>query len=280
VTPVSLEQYLKIPSASVLSPMKIWTVSNPCIRADVPTLTRNVDLPLPGGADTTYSAESIREPAYLESSEYGDASSDNTIGLTFSAMQEDYKNMATSVAKYGGFYVGRYETSLSDATASAVGINGIVQSKQGVIPSSANDAGTYMWYGLYSKQNKKYVGTNNSVESSMIWGSQYDRIINWVKEGTNEEDKAKLADTELGNHEAKSATTTGNSKYSDDSINNIRDLCGNLRDWTLEASDTYLRISRGGDYYFKFSPCHRIEGNVTNANALQGSRLTLYIKEN
>ena len=187
--------------------------------------------------------------------------------------------MATSVAKYGGFYVGRYETSLSNATETEAK-DGNAQSKQGVMPTSGSNSETYIWYGLYSKQNKTYTGTNNSVESSMIWGSQYDRIINWVKEGTNEEDKAKLADTELGNHSKSVAVATGSDKYSDDSINNIRDLCGNLRDWTLEASDTYLRISRGGDYYFKFSPCHRIEGNVTNANALQGSRLTLYIKEN
>ena len=32
-------------------------------------------------------------------------------------MQENYKNMAASVAKYNGFYVGRYETSLSNAPA-------------------------------------------------------------------------------------------------------------------------------------------------------------------
>ena len=90
--------------------------------------------------------------------------------------------MATSVAKYGGFYVGRYETSLSNATSSEAK-NGNAQSKSGVIPTSAAHRETSMWYGLYAIQNKTYTGTNNSVESSMIWESQYDRIINWVKEG-------------------------------------------------------------------------------------------------
>ena len=230
-------------------------------------------------ADTTYSTESIREPAYLESSEYGDASSDNIIGLTFSAMQEDYKNMATSVAKYGGFYVGRYETSLSDATASAVGINGIVQSKQGVIPSSANDTGTYMWYGLYSKQNKKYVGTNNSVESSMIWGSQYDRIINWVKEGKSKLEKEKLTNTTLGNNSSQKIATTGNNSYSNDSINNIRDLGGNLYEWTQEAMITTYRTFRGGGYSSNDKTIQR--RNATSPIAVEtnlGSRMTLYIK--
>ena len=98
--------------------------------------------------------------------------------------------MATSVAKYGGFYVGRYETSLSNAT-STESKDGNIQSKPGVMPTSAGNSATSRWYGLYSKQ-KEYTGKNGSVESSMIWGSQYDRILNWVKEGKNEEEKSKI----------------------------------------------------------------------------------------
>ena len=36
-------------------------------------------------------------------------------------MQTDYKNMIISVFKYGGFYIGRYETSLSEATTTNAG---------------------------------------------------------------------------------------------------------------------------------------------------------------
>ena len=74
-----------------------------------------------------------------------------------------------------------YETSLSDARVDSVGTNGKAQSKQGVIPTSAENSATYSWYGLYKIQDKTYAGKNGSVESSMIWGSQYDAIINWVK---------------------------------------------------------------------------------------------------
>ena len=241
-------------------------------------------------ADTTYSNASFREPAYLENTEYGDESNNNTIGLTLSAMQEDYKNMATSVAKYGGFYVGRYETSLSDATASSAGTNGTVQSKQGVIPSSANDTGTYTWYGLYDKQNKKYAETNDSIESSMIWGSQYDRIINWVKEGTSQLEQAKLASTGLGNNSSGKLTITGDSNYPYDSINNIKDLGGNLYEWTLEAGDISFRTFRGGRYNSDKDTAQRRSAGVPNnegaimeeandnVGALIGSRMTLYIK--
>ena len=224
-------------------------------------------------ANTTYNANSgLREPAYLTNSSYADGSSYNTIGLQLSDMQTDYKNMAMNVAKYGGFYVGRYETSLSNATSTEAK-DGTVQSKQGVIPTSANNSETSSWYGLYSKQ-KGYTGKNGSVESSMIWGSQYDAILNWAKAGV---DKDKITNTSLGNHSG-SVTTTGNSNYPNDSINNIRDLGGNLIEWTLEAYDTYNRVFRGGSYYNTHSPSYRNYNYPYSTSSYCGSRVTLYIK--
>ena len=224
-------------------------------------------------ANTTYSADSgLREPAIVK--EYDNNSSYNTIGLKLSDMQRDYRNMAAKVAKYGGFYVGRYETSLSDATESSAGTNGKVQSKQGVIPTSAGNSATSSWYGLYSKQ-KGYTGKNGSVESSMIWGSQYDAMLNWAKTGN---DIDKITNTSLGNNSRGNVTTTGNSNYSDDSINNIRDLGGNLVEWTLEAYRTNYRVRRGGDYRNAYSPSYRDIDYPNNTNSFEGSRVTLYIK--
>ena len=144
-------------------------------------------------------------------------------------MQINYKNMSAKVAKYGGFYVGRYEASEAN--------NRSLQSKSGLNPVALS------WYELYYKCNKTYTGKNDSVESSMIWGSQYDAMLNWAKNGA---DKDKLTNTTLGNHSG-SVKTTGNSNYSNDSINNIRDLGGNLIEWTLEAYDTKYRVGRGGN---------------------------------
>ena len=229
-----------------------------------------------GTVNKTYNADSgLREPAYLTNGSYGDKSSYNTIGLELSNMQEDYKNMATSVAKYGGFYVGRYETSLSNAT-STESKDGNIQSKPGVMPTSAGNSATSRWYGLYSKQ-KEYTGKNGSVESSMIWGSQYDRILNWVKEGKNDEEKSKITNTKLGNFSLE-RVTTGNSKYSDDSINNIRDLGGNLAEWTLEAWNTDVRIARGGTLGRTYSPSYRDTYAPDVTSIKGGSRFTLYIK--
>ena len=226
-----------------------------------------------GTANTTYNADSgLREPAIVK--EYDNNSSYNTIGLKLSDMQRDYRNMAAKVAKYGGFYVGRYETSLSDATESSAGTNGKVQSKQGVIPTSAGNSATSSWYGLYSKQ-KGYTGKNGSVESSMIWGSQYDAMLNWAKTGN---DKDKITNTSLGNNSSGSVTTAGNSNYSNDSINNIRDLGSNLREWTLEAYGTIYRVYRGGNYDNTSSPSSRYGSYPSYTYSNNGSRVTLYIK--
>ena len=227
-----------------------------------------------GTVNKTYSADSrLREPAYLKDTDYGDASKYNTIGLTLATMQEDYKNMAVSVAKYGGFYVGRYETSLSNATLTE-SKDGNIQSKPGVMPTSAGNSATSSWYGLYSLQ-KEYTGKNGSVGSSMIWGSQYDAMINWAKSGA---DKDKITNTSLGNNSSGSVTTTGNSNYSNDSINNIRDLGGNLFECTLEAYSTYLRVSRGGYFSNTYSPSCRGNSGPSSTYSSYGSRFTLYIK--
>ena len=235
-------------------------------------------------ANTTYDPDGgYREPAIT--SKYDNNSSYNNNLFTLEDLKNDYKNMVTSVAKYGGFFVGRYETSLSNATETEAK-DGEVQSKAGVIPTAANNSATYRWYGLYNKQNKTYTGTNNSVESSMIWGSQYDRILNWVKEGTNEEEKAKLNAAPLGNqYDPKNSTgireiaTTGNSNYSDDSIKNIKDLGGNLEEWTLEACFAFDRVLRGGSPgSCTFIWNRHNYGGTVNADWNRGSRLALYIK--
>ena len=228
--------------------------------------------------DNTYVSMQFMEPGYINEKNYLIDSDYNNNSFTMESLKVDYKNMATSVAKYGGFYVGRYETSLSNATATEAK-DGNVQSKQGVIPTSAENTETSTWYGLYNKQNKTYTGTNNSVESSMIWGSQYDRIINWVKGGNDEEEKTKLTNTELGNNSSEGIATSGNISYQDDNIRNIRDLGGNLFEWTQEINYA-ARIFRGGIWRdaLHHSISYRQQYNPTLDYEDAGSRMTLYIK--
>lgn len=175
-----------------------------------------------------------------------------------------FKEMTISVAKNGGFYVGRYESSL---------INGTTRVVAGATSMSANASTSKMWYGLYAKQNSYATenGVSSSVVSNMIWGSQYDAIMNWIG------DSATLSIT--GNVNTDASRRTGSK--STDKLKNIFDLYGLRREWTMEAYETFNRVSRGGDYAdWNYSPSIRISHHPYNANhdIYTSSRPTLYIK--
>ena len=231
-----------------------------------------------GTVNTTYNADDgLREPAIIVGSgtEFDNMTSYNNNDFSLKSLKDDYKNMATSVAKYGGFYVGRYETSLSTATSNSMGTSGTAQSKSGVLPTTAANSPTSLWYGLYKIQNKTYATKDDSVESSMIWGSQYDAILNWAKKGI---DKNKITESSNGYHVKGGPGITGNIDCFNDSINNIRELEGNLLEWTLEAYNTKSRVFRGGSYTYNNTPGYRNNLDSSCGFADDGSRMTLYIK--
>ena len=139
-------------------------------------------------------------------------------------MQTEYNNMVYSVNKYKGFYIGRYETSIDE--------DGNVQSKKDDLPFSGN---TINWYELYENQ-KTFKST--SVQSSMIWGSQYDAMLNWVISNGNYQ---LLGITR--NETQKVAC--GSNEY--DVINQIYDLTGNTFEWTLtRGAELNARMHKGG----------------------------------
>lgn len=199
-----------------------------------------------GTVNNTYNDNSgIREPAIVTS--YDNNTQDyNTVGMTLEGLKQEYKTMINSVAKYDGFYISRYESSLSTATERDEGSGGTIQSKANVKPVTARNDTTSMWYGLYAK-HKEYTGKNNSVGSSMVWLSQYDAMLNWIK-NSGSTDKEKITAKGIGNNNQGSYTTTGNASYANDNINQIRDLGGNVSEWTLGAYATSSRIYRGGSW--------------------------------
>ena len=217
-----------------------------------------------------YDSSSNREPDILTSYDTDEQEYLDKIGLTQKAfkqeMQDNYNAMIKSVQTYGGFYIGRYEISYE---------NGKVQSKSGKTPMSAADDNKQMWYGMYDKL-KKYASSNESlknvVESSMIWGSQYDAMLNYALEG---KDKEKVTATSNADHNLKKPTMTGETL--DDKILNIYDLEGNLYEWTLEGKRADARVNRGGYFYSSFSASERCEYEPNKTSGDFSSRLTLYI---
>lgn len=191
-------------------------------------------------------------------------------------MNNKYTEIVQSVKKYGGYYVGRYETSLwkTNTDAGTSDRDGeIVKSVANAVPMASTN-----WYSMYQKQSSDYAQnpykTSTSVGSSMIWASQWDTMLNYILKGS---DKGKV-NVKTGNHTGSRAST---GKFGNDIMNNIFDLGSNVREWTTEASGSSVRVLRGGYYAVdSTNPASNRQGTYvpTRTGYLIGSRLTLYVK--
>ena len=200
-------------------------------------------------------------------------------------LEKEFNNMVASVEKYGGFYIGRYET-------------GNINQDTPVIQKGNTNISSQTWYNMY-KRCKNIKGANTNVETGMIWGNQWDRTLMWLIE-TGSKTKEQIADdsTSWGNYynatfeyvnSSGSTVTknensgtkipTGNTEYT--KANNIYDLAGNVYDWTMEASSTGVRVCRGGSclYYGDNLPADNRYGyHPSTSNNFYGCRSALYIK--
>lgn len=150
--------------------------------------------------------------------------------ITKGGLQNDYNEMVTKVVQYGGFYVGRYEMGIQNGKIVSKNANTI----EGVVTADDGQDETKSWYGLY--QAGKHFETDTKVTSSMVWGSQYDAMMNWMAKG------GQPVGTE-NNDKRNSTKVTGRSEK--DVINNVYDLYGCHLEWTLEAYCSGVRYPKG-----------------------------------
>ena len=208
----------------------------------------------------TSGSDSYREPDVVDS--------DSSNSITISQLETEFNDMITSVEKYGGFYIGRYET-------------GNLSQEKATVVKNNTDIGNQTWYSMYKKA--KGIAVNNNVTSSMIWGSQWDATMRWMYNSGNEEKKKYTYDsTGKGNYSG----TNGNQPIATGSIetyavNNIYDMAENVRDWAIEAYGTILRDGRGGYYRNNGNSgpaSNRFNPSVpTDSNDPVGFRVALYM---
>lgn len=205
---------------------------------------------------------------------------------------KEWTEMRASVAEYGGFYIGRYETGTGEIRTSTSPVTDVLVQKSKEVynwvpwGTSMTEIGTegavYLARRLYN---------TSSVKSTLCYGVQWDAVMNFMKDVENQNDQGKkyIEDsTGMGWYSNNSGlaihkTGTDLDTNSSNMVKNIYDMAGNLYEWTMEANSPSGRFIRGAYYNIlgsDYPASYRVflsnPGNV-NSDYI-GFRLTLYIK--
>ena len=188
---------------------------------------------------------------------------------------QDKTDIETSINKYKGFYVGRYETTINNGTiGSQKGATVLTANKtlkEGTNPNNSEPY-YYRWYGLYKAQKDLY-GNNSNVFSSMITSKEWNTIMTFTGYG----DAERATSTYTTKPDLSGSAYKGTSDTYD-LTKNIYDLAGNVWEWTLKADFANCRVIRGGSYGGS-SASRTSSGDPDNSvTSYGGSRLALYIK--
>lgn len=246
----------------------------------------------------TNSTSNLSEPGFLTSSDNYDSEKffirNNLIGMTkdkfYQELQREYDSTIESIIKYGGFYVGRYET-------------GNLSSKVPVVNRMNEDIDRQTWYRNYSQM--KYLAANNNVKTNIIWGSLFYETLQWLVDTGCKNYENMTDSVSWGNYKESTfeyTTTTGNilTKLKSESVkiatgsteytnaNNIYDIAGNGVEMTLLASSNDRRVGLGAAYgspggdarvvYKDYIRPDSINQNLSYAYDYYGVRAYLYIK--
>lgn len=220
-------------------------------------------------------------------------------GATYSDSQEFnmelqtyYDEMIEKIIINGGFWVGRYETGgmKNDTTITYDGIENQVKVtvRKGQEPREICNVSWWRMYGQQQIYASKNLTSSSETISSMIWGSQWDQIMIWMRNEVNTLQNSNyivnsiglanygtIAGVNDGASNVEQAMATGCHK-----VKNIYDLAGNVSEWTLECYSTDNRIARGGYYattntLYTNAKC-REQISLDESYEYIGTRLSIY----
>ena len=199
----------------------------------------------------------------------------------------EYEAMQTSVINNKGFYVARYEAS--GATGNKA------ESKSGAMPWVNIPWGTSMTEvgnsgAVYRAQNM-YNDSEHAVTSTLIYGVQWDAIMNWIDSNYSKENgtcnsfvsnstgQGNYKEDENTNSWKNNLTSCGSSD--DYRVKNIYDLAGNVFEWTMEARSSDRRVGRGGGFLVSgsYNPASCRSYNIPGSDVeFVGFRVALYLQ--
>lgn len=170
-----------------------------------------------------------------------------------------------SIKKYGGFYISRYNISQNNK-------NGKPQSIKGETP----------WTSINFYDAKKLATTveeSEELKSHMIYGAEYDSVLEWfINSGARTRKEVCEDSTEWGNCFRRLAKTGSSEKWC---TNNIYDFAGNVSEWTQEQRGREFRVIRGGNYCIdgsEYPVSYRDWSHPSFDYDCVGFRVALYIR--
>lgn len=151
----------------------------------------------------------------------------------------DLYEQIESVRKYGGFYISRYNISISSQATP--------QSIKGVKPL------TNISFHHARKVASIFEDTE-VVKSHLTYGAEYDSVLAWlITSGVKTLEDISKDSTNWGNYVTDKRSRGVNEIVETGCceewcINNIYDFAGNVKEWTQEEFESSYRATRGGSY--------------------------------
>lgn len=214
--------------------------------------------------------------------------------------EEAYQKMYYKVKKYGGFYIGRYETG----DAMAEGERTSVRNSDSIGVRKYLNAYNYVPYKLSTINKREITGAQElaikfgeqndyqTVTTSVVYGVQWDSMLRFIVSDVNNVNNSirwgNYSTSELnytdknGNSYKKPSgevrlLETGSSEET--KAKNIYDVAGNAYEWTVETAGNEVRVVRGGCYVVNIGQlaAARYAYNDNTANNAIGFRISFYV---
>ncbi len=201
--------------------------------------------------------------------ETGRLTRDTMLDGKFEESSSSATSLVNSVAKYYGFYIGRFEASQYNMDGEDV-----AASMSGKVPWTNI---TYTDAYNYSTQSAEKFGYEDCF-TALINSYAWDTVLDWI----DKEHENYSTSTNYGNYDG-TVLPTGTNEL--DTVKYICDLAGNVREWTTEIykdssssnnDNVKQRVIRGGSANLSRTPSSHIGYAENTSETYWGFRLILY----